>query len=199
MKQGKKPMPRGAKVACVIIVIIAVLAYVGVLGSSMSSSDNSSSLGDSSSTQSGESSSKSDENIIGISDTLHAQSFDFAITSAKYYDSITNQLGVTSTPDEGNKYLLLVIKATNTTEEDQNVENINFNSYIDDSKISPESITGEVDGYMPLLGAVSAGKNFEGYTVWQVPQNWNTLTFSYIDALTGKDSDSFTIHASDVQ
>jgi hypothetical protein len=199
MKQGKKPMPKGAKIACVIIIIIAVLACVGVLGSSMSSSDNSSSSGDFSSTTTGKSSSKSDESTIGISDTLHAQSFDFTITSAKYYDSITNQLGVTTTPDEGNKYLLLVIKATNTTKEDQNVENVNFNSYIDDSKISPESITGEVDGYMPLLGAVSAGKNFEGYTVWQVPQNWNTFTFSYIDALTGEDSDPFTLHASDVQ
>ena len=189
MKQGKKPMAKGVKIACAIIIIIAVLACVGVLGSSMGSSDNSSSSGESSSNTSGESSSKSDESTIGISDTLHAQSFDFTITSAKYYDSITNQLGVTSTPDEGNKYLLLVIKATNTTKEDQNVENVN----------SPESITGEVDGYMPLLGAVSAGKNFEGYTVWQVPQNWNTFTFSYIDALTGEDSDSFTLHASDVQ
>jgi len=142
---------------------------------------------------------KKEANTIGITDTLHAQSFDFTITSAKYYDSITNQLGVTSTPDEGKRYLVLVIKAENTTNEDQNAENVNFNSYIDNSKITPESITGEVDGTMPLLGAVSAGKTFEGYTVWQVPQNWDTFTFSYIDALSGEDSDSFTLHSTDIK
>ena len=142
---------------------------------------------------------RTEPNIIGISDTLHAESFDFTVTSAKYYDSITNQLGTTYTPDSGKKYLVLVMNATNTTEEVQNVENVNFNSYIDDYKIGPEAIVGKVDGYMPLLGAVSAGKTFEGYTVWQVPQNWDTFTFSYIDALTGGDSKSFTIYSTDVQ
>jgi hypothetical protein len=186
MKQGKKPMTKGVKIACAIIIIVAVIACIAVVVTDTDSSKTSSS-------------SSKDENIIGISDTLHAQSFDFTITSAKLYNSITNQLGVTYTPDEGKQYLVLVIKATNTTDEDQNVVNSDFNSYLDNSKITPESVVGKVDGYMPLLGAISPGNNFEGYTVWQVPQKWNTFTFSYLDSLTGEDSDSFTIHSSDVQ
>lgn len=199
MKHEKKPAKKGVKIACSVIVIIAVFACIAVLISSMGSKEPVPSSETNASGSSAKEEDKKEANTIGITDTLHAQSFDFTITSAKYYDSITNQLGVICTPDEGKRYLVLVIKADNTTNEDQNVENVNFNSYIDNSKITPESITGEVDGTKPLLGAVSAGKTFEGYTVWQVPQNWDTFTFSYIDALSGEDSDSFTLHSTDIK
>lgn len=135
---------------------------------------------------------------VGFNDTLHAQNFDFSILSAELCDSVTNQLGMTYEAESGTQFLLVTFSAVNTAHDEMNVMNVDFNSYIDDKKVAIQSIVGEIDGFMPLSGAVAAGKTFEGYAVWEVPDGWNTLEFSYIDALTGVDSDIMTIYATDV-
>lgn len=102
------------------------------------------------------------------------------------------------TASEGNQFLFIAFAAKNTSQDTMNVMNTNFNSYVDDSKIVIQSVVGEVEGYMPLLGAVSSGKSFDGYAIWEVPTSWNSFEFSYIDALTGSDSDAFKINRTDI-
>ena len=71
----------------------------------------------------------------------------------------------------------------------KNVMNMNFNSYVDNNKVSAQSIVGEIEGFMPLMGATSSQMTFTGYTVWELPVGWNQMQFSYIDALSGEDSE----------
>lgn len=136
--------------------------------------------------------------IIGIEDTLTAENFEFSILSVTAADTLTNALGVEYAAEEGNDLLFIVFNAKNTSDDTQNVMNTNFNGAVDGVKVIPQSAVGEINGYMPLVGAVSSGTEMSGYAVWEVPSDWSKLEFSYIDALTGSESDSFTIYADDL-
>ena len=100
--------------------------------------------------------------------------------------------------EEGNELLFIVFNAKNTSDDTQNAMNTNFNGAVDGVKVIPQGAVGEINGYMPLVGAVSSGTEMSGYAVWEVPSDWSKLEFSYIDALTGSESDSFTIYADDL-
>lgn len=143
-----------------------------------------------------------DENTdtrLSISDTLSSEHFDFSIISVSASSSVKSEVGTVYEAADGNQILTVIFSAKNTSDDTQNVMNTNFNSYVDGSKITVIGAVGKVDVYMPLIGAVSAGKTFEGYALWELPENWNELEFSYIDALTGSESDnSLVIHSMDI-
>lgn len=143
-----------------------------------------------------------DENTdtrLSISDTLSSEHFDFSIISVSASSSAKSEVGTVYEAADGNQIVTVIFSAKNTSDDTQNVMNTNFNSYVDGSKVTVIGAVGKVDGYMPLIGAVSAGKAFEGYALWELPENWNELEFSYIDALTGSESDnSFVIHSTDI-
>lgn len=140
----------------------------------------------------------SETEIIGIEDTLAAENFEFSILSATTADTLTNALEVEYAAEEGNELLFIVFNAKNTSSDTQNAMNTNFNGAVDGVKVIPQGAVGEINGYMPLVGAVSSGTEMSGYAVWEVPSDWSKLEFSYIDALTGSESDSFTIYADDL-
>jgi hypothetical protein len=135
---------------------------------------------------------------VGIDGTLTAENFEFSILSTDLCASIKNAMGMEYAASDGKQFLLVVFRSKNISADIQNVMNVNFNSYIDDEKVVIYTVVGEVNGYMPLFGAVSSQKIFDGYTVWEVPDGWNKLEFSYIDALTGSDSDFLRINATDL-
>lgn len=139
---------------------------------------------------------------MGINDVLSTKELDFSINSIIETHQIMSETGISYEPQSGNVLLFAIINATNTTNETTNVTNSTFNSYVDGTKITPTTasgvpVVGAVDGVMPLLGAVSPGQSFLGYTVWEVPEGWETLQFSYLD--NWGDSDPYVISASDVR
>lgn len=136
---------------------------------------------------------------LTISDTMNTEHFDFSILSVSTASSVKSEVGTEYTASEGNQMVTVVFSAKNTSGDTQNVMNTNFNSYVDGTKTTVVGAVGKVDGYMPLIGAVSSEKVFEGYTIWELPQDWQELEFSYIDALTGRESeDTFVIYSSDI-
>lgn len=129
---------------------------------------------------------------------IQTDNFELKISSMKTTKTLTNSLGAEYSAKSGYDYLMIVFDAKNISKETQNIMNVGFNGYVDDTKTVIQSVVGEIDGYMPLIGAVSSGKSFEGYTVWEVPENWEKFEFSYIDARTGKESNGFTVYSQDV-
>lgn len=140
---------------------------------------------------------KSDQ-AIPSTEFIKTANFELKILSIKTTKTLTNSLGAEYSAKSGYDYIMIVFDAKNISEETQNIMNVGFNSYIDDMKISIQSVVGEIDGYMPLIGAVSSGKSFEGYAVWELPENWEKFEFSYIDAQTGQESDAFTVYSQDL-
>lgn len=129
---------------------------------------------------------------------IQTDNFELKISSMKTTKTLTNSLGAEYSAKSGYDYLMIVFDAKNISKETQNIMNVGFNGYVDDTKTVIQSVVGEIDGYMPLIGAVSSGKSFEGYTVWEVPENWEKFEFSYIDARTGKESNEFIVYSQDV-
>lgn len=146
--------------------------------------------------------SKPDINVVGIDGTLNTQKFNLSISKIEVVEAITADMGidVETTAGEGKVLLHVTFVAKNITDETENIMHMGFNAYIDGQKVVPlASIAGKVDEIMPLFGAVSAGKEMEGYVVWEVPEDWQEFQTSYIEASTGFDSEQhFVIYRDDV-
>lgn len=138
------------------------------------------------------------DQVTSSTEFIQTDNFELKISSMKTTKTLTNSLGAEYLAKSGYDYLMIVFDAKNISKETQNIMNVGFNGYVDDTKTVIQSVVGEIDGYMPLIGAVPSGKSFEGYTVWEVPENWEKFEFSYIDARTGKESNGFTVYSQDV-
>ena len=146
-----------------------------------------------------ESSTQAADTRLSVTDTLTAEHFEFSILSVTASQSVKTEIGTEYTAAEGNTMVTVVFAAKNISDDTQNVMYTNFNSYVDGNKVSMVGAVGKVDGYMPLIGAVSSGMSFDGYTIWELPKDWGELEFTYIDALTGSESEnSFVIYHSDI-
>lgn len=146
-----------------------------------------------------DSSEQNSDTRLSVSDTLSSEHFDFSIISVSASSSVKSEVGTVYEAADGNQIVTVIFSAKNTSDDTQNVMSPNFNSYVDGTKVTVIGAAGKVDGYMPLIGAVSAGKTFEGYALWELPENWTELEFSYIDALTGSESDNaFVIRSTDI-
>ncbi|MFR8012056.1 MAG: hypothetical protein ACLU8W_09900 [Clostridia bacterium] len=138
------------------------------------------------------------DQVTSSTEFIQTDNFELKISSMKTTKTLTNSLGAEYSAKSGYDYLMIVFDAKNISKETQNIMNVGFNGYVDDTKTVIQSVVGEIDGYMPLIGAVSSGKSFEGYSVWEVPENWEKFEFSYIDARTGEESNEFTVYSQDV-
>ena len=140
-----------------------------------------------------------DETSIGIDGTLHAEDFDFSIKDIKWTDALETSIGTITPDEEGKKLLCIIFSAKNTTDTTQNVANIGFNSYVDGKKVLYKVVTGYIDEAMVLVGAVSSGMEMVGYSVWELPENWEEFQTSYISGLGIESKQHFVIHKDDIK
>lgn len=180
---------QGVYAVCVLIIILAIVSCIFVVLKALPEIEQTTQIPSNTSTS----------KAVGISETLSTENFDFSIKSAYTCQNLKNTLGMEYTAESGNEYLVIIFDAKNTSNDTKNVMNMNFNSYIDNNKVSAQSIVGEIDGFMPLMGATSSQMTFTGYTVWELPIGWNQMQFSYIDALSGEDSEKhFLIYKNEI-
>lgn len=145
-------------------------------------------------------SSTPNEDIIGIDGVLEADCFDLTIENIIWTDALETSLGTVSPDDEGNALLCITFSAKNKTDTTRNVANAGFNAYVDGTKILPKVVVGSVDDAIVFVGAVSSGMEIVGYSVWELPEDWEVFQTSYIDSGTAIESDQvFVIHKTEVE
>lgn len=202
-----------------ILIIIAVIIVVGIIGAavggnssnpsetqenssvsdSFQSKDNGGKLGEETSPSVNGEQTADDETNIGLDGTLHAEDFDISIKDIKWTDALETSVGTFTPDEEGKKLLCIIFSAKNTTDTTQNVANANFNAYIDGKKILPKVVTGYIDEAVVLVGAVSSGMEMVGYSVWELPENWEEFQTSYISGLGIESKQHFVFHREDIQ
>ena len=186
----------------VLAVILGVCLVFSFAACSSDSSDSSSADASDESAEAEENSEEETEeesdDRAKIGDTVEADSFDISIISVSRASTLSSEAGTSYEASDGNELIMVVFSFTNTSDDIQNAAYANFDSYVDGTKITVISAAGEIDGYMPLIGAVDVDKTFEAYAVWELTEGWTELEFSYIDNLSGKDSDAFVIYNTDI-
>lgn len=157
---------------------------------------------------SGDPTAEVNDNLLGLNGTLSTSNFDYTIKSAEIKTSVKSEFNPYHdyVLSDGKELLFVVIGATNTGEYTDNVMYGNFNAYVDGEKVvssntlgnDGEILVGEVDGYMPLFGAVSSGMTFDGYAVWELPEGWETFHFSVLDGFSGDSKQAFEFTRSEI-
>ncbi len=128
-----------------------------------------------------------DKEIAGIGDSVITDYFDFSVKKAETTKSITNALGITYEASEGKQLLFVVFSFKNTTSDIHNTGPA-FVCSVDGNSINPFTAVGAIDECMPLVGAVGSGDTFNAYMIWEVPEGWENIKFSYLDAELGSAS-----------
>lgn len=130
-------------------------------------------------------------------DTIIGENFDISVISIKSSNKFTNLLGVDYTAKDGNVLLFVVFSVKNKTTETKNI-GPSFVASCDNKTVAPVSAVGNIDGFMPFVGAVASESTFEAYQIWELPKDWQNFEFSYLDAQTGSESETMQINCSDI-
>ena len=120
-----------------------------------------------------------DEGTIG--DSLEIDGVRFTLSEALKYDSIGD-----NTPVEGNEYLVFFFDVENTSSEEKLVTYLNFSGLVDDERIIPTFIFGDIDGTTNLNKNLEAGETTKGYVAFEVDKNWEDFDLSYRKLLGDK-------------
>lgn len=149
---------------------------------------------------SGEQQEAVDNQSVGLDGTVVGDCFDLSIVDVKWTDALQTSIATVTPQKEGTKLLCIIFSAKNTTDSTQNVANACFNAYVDGAKVLPNVVLGNIDDAMVLVGAVSPEMEMIGYSVWELPEDWQEFQASYIDAGTGVESKQhFVIHREDIK
>lgn len=110
----------------------------------------------------------------------------------RQYDSFSGDL-TNDTPAEGNVYLVLFLKLGNNTKESYYFSPDYVTADVDGTEIQNTFLVNDPEEYTTIFGDVEGGLERNGFIVWEVPKNWQTLNFDY----TGWElMDNVRLHAS---
>ena len=130
--------------------------------------------------------------VVETDHVIVTDTFKITIESVELTKSLKREL-LDYTADPDKSYIFAKFAAENISDKIANSPiSANFNTYLDNKKITNEVILGEIEGHMTMAGAVSPGKTAYFYTVWQVPDDSQKIEFN----LFWYDAD-FKFHQSD--
>lgn len=114
-------------------------------------------------------------------ENMKLSKYDFQFEKAETYDEIEFNEYYSDTPEEGNVYLVCFFTVENISGEDDYVNPLYLDGYIDDVQTTESFLIGDVDGYASLGGDLAAGKKMQGFIAYEVPENWQKVEFTYTD------------------
>lgn len=85
----------------------------------------------------------------------------------------------TDKPKKGNIYLVLFLSIENTGNEEDYINYNYLSAKINGKNIDHTFLVNSPRNYPPIFEHVEAGKTIGGFIVWEVPDNWKTLNFTY--------------------
>lgn len=171
----------------IVLAAIMVMSLVACGNSSNGGNSTTPTLGDFGS----QSTASSDSDVIKPGDSGKQTKYIFNFQKAKSYDKITgDNKYLVDEPDAGNEYVVCFFEVTNVSAEDDFVNPLYLDAYVDDTSVNTTTILNKVDGYERLSGDLAAGKKTKGTFAFQVPKGWKKLEFTYKDGYA-KDADKY--------
>ena len=80
---------------------------------------------------------------------------------------------------KGKKFLVLFLSIRNDTIEEDYINYNYISAKIDGKKIEHTFLLNEPKGYPSVFTHIPAGKSVGGFIVWEVPEEWKKLEFTY--------------------
>lgn len=100
------------------------------------------------------------------------------ILGFKEYKKLKSEQFTDKAP-KGKKYLVLFLKVRNKTSEDDYFNQNYVSAKIDGKEITNTYLLNEPQGYGTLFDTIEAERSLGGFIVWEVPENWKKLSFTY--------------------
>ena len=80
---------------------------------------------------------------------------------------------------KGKKFLVLFLSVRNDTNEEDYINYNYISAKVDGKKIEHTFLLNEPKGYPTIFSHIPAGKSAGGFIVWEVPEEWKELEFTY--------------------
>ncbi len=98
----------------------------------------------------------------------------------------------TDKPQKGNKYLVLFLSISNTGNEEDYINYNYLSAKVNGKKTDHTFLVNSPRNYPPIFEHIEAGKTIGGFIVWEVPENWKTISLTYNG---WKDTDNISLSA----
>lgn len=85
----------------------------------------------------------------------------------------------TDTPEEGYRYLVLFLQIENRTESEDYFNTELLSAALDGEEITNSFLINAPESYSTIFTNIPAQSNANGFIVWQVPTDWQTLELTY--------------------
>lgn len=85
----------------------------------------------------------------------------------------------TDKADKNKKFLVLFLSIKNTSADNDYINPNYISAKVDGKKIEHTFLLNEPKGYPTIFSHIPAGKSAGGFIVWEVPEEWKELEFTY--------------------
>lgn len=126
-----------------------------------------------------------------VGDTLKIDGIKLTLNDVIRYENIQNST-FKNTPSDGNEYLVFFFDVENTNNTDKLVTYLNFEGYLDENKLIPKFIFGQINDISNLNKTLSPNEKVKGYVVFEVDKEWTDFTV-YYGGLLSKEKIAFYV------
>ena len=119
-----------------------------------------------------------EEGFIDSETSFDCTRYIFSCTGIKEYTELPGE-SYTDQPEAGKVYLVLFLNVKNHTTKNLYFTPNGLESEVDGEKIETSYLCNEPDGYQPIFGDIGLHNEKSGFIVWQVPEDWSELSFTY--------------------
>ena len=109
----------------------------------------------------------------GLLDTLEIDGIRFTLNKVSNYSHTDNSV------DKESNYLVCFLEVENTNDEEKFISNFSFSGIVDDEKVMPSFLFGNIDGISRLNKNLEPGEKISGYVVFEVDDGWEYLELKY--------------------
>ena len=101
-----------------------------------------------------------------------------ACTGFAQYDELNGD-SYCDVPKEGNVFVVMYFNIENYTRTGTYFSAESFRSSVDQTDITHTFLVNDPEGYPTIFKNIPAESGINGYIVWEVPENWKELSFTY--------------------
>lgn len=119
-----------------------------------------------------------EEGFIDNETSFDCTRYVFSCIGIKEYSDLPGE-SYTDQPDDGNVYLVLFLNVKNHTNDELYFTPNGFETEVDGKNIDTSYLVNTPDDYQPVFGNIGPRNEKSGFIVWQVPKDWDELSFTY--------------------
>jgi len=121
---------------------------------------------------------KTEAGVVEPGKDFVAGAYTFSCLGTKEYEKLKGD-SYTDKPEKGKVYLVLFLQIDNQSSNSIYFSPNDLTAEVDGEEIEHSFLVNDPENYKTIFTTIEATTLKQGFIVWQVPENWRNLTYTY--------------------